>query len=117
MKQYFWCGRNSTPWWTLKEWLRDLEPFKNAPDTFRGVRDSRPVSIGWLNRYPEDAKRLQDGLDAGMVDYIIYSYKTPIAWHHRTDGWIDPGHGYSQATKSKHYGPVKVAIAELQKGN
>lgn len=119
MHTHYAYGQRSTNWWTLKEWLRKLEPFQNNPRTFTGIRIEEPCSptVGKLYMYPEDAKRLDDACNAGFVDYIIYSYATPIAWHHTEDGWIDPGHGYTQTTKAKHYGPTAVAIAELLKGN
>jgi hypothetical protein len=42
-------------------------------------------------------------------DYIVYSYGTPIAWHH-AGGWSLPAIKYSVST-SKHQSLVRRAIA------
>jgi hypothetical protein len=42
-------------------------------------------------------------------DYIVYSYGTPIAWHH-AGGWSLPAIKYSVST-SKHQTLVRRAIA------
>ena len=42
-------------------------------------------------------------------DYIVYSYGTPIAWHH-AGGWSLPAIKYS-VTTSKHQTLVRRAIA------
>lgn len=42
-------------------------------------------------------------------DYIVYSYGTPIAWHH-AGGWSLPAIKYS-VTTSKHQSLVRRAIA------
>jgi hypothetical protein len=43
------------------------------------------------------------------VDYIVYSYGTPIAWHGKF-GWHLPAIKYSQTT-SRHQSIVRSAIA------
>ena len=47
---------------------------------------------------------------AADVDYIVYSYSTPIAWHlTSTDLWVMPDVKYS-ATTSKHQHYVRCAL-------
>lgn len=43
-----------------------------------------------------------DGVRAAMVDQVIYSYETPIAWLDREHGWVIPIVTYSPTTSSKH---------------
>ncbi|MGH3499737.1 MAG: hypothetical protein ACRDQA_02370 [Nocardioidaceae bacterium] len=45
-----------------------------------------------------------------QADYVVYSYATPIAWHHPEQGWVAPDLDYS-ATTSKHQAVVAGAIA------
>jgi len=44
-------------------------------------------------------------------DYVVYSYGTPIAWHH-VGGWSVPSVRYS-VTTSKHQGIVRRAVFSL----
>jgi hypothetical protein len=56
--------------------------------------------------------RLQSDLVALLhghkPDFVIYSYGTPIAWHHAS-GWEIPAVRYS-VTTSKHQGIVRRAV-------
>jgi len=112
MKQYFSHGKSRTGFRTLSEWLADHEPFKNAGGTFRGGEWTSET--GRLYLHPEDKVEYTDRGYAGMIDYVIYSYSTPIAWHDKEKGWIDPGHGYSPTTRGKHYGPTRTALSVLE---
>ena len=47
--------------------------------------------------------------NAGDVDYIVLSYNTPIAYHTKSDGWIECKKKHS-ATTSRHQGIVRRAI-------
>lgn len=47
-------------------------------------------------------------LDVNRVDYVVYSYHTPIAWH-TPDGWTIPDAKYSVST-SKHQTTVRWAV-------
>ena len=51
---------------------------------------------------------LVSNLIANKPDFIVYSYGTPIAWHH-AGGWEMPNVRYS-VTTSKHQGIVRRAI-------
>lgn len=53
---------------------------------------------GWLRGTARDRWRA----DRETIDYIVYSYSTPILWH-AADGWVRIGHSFSQAS-SKHQG-------------
>lgn len=46
------------------------------------------------------------------ADYVVYSYRTPIAWHVPNHGWITPHERYS-VTTSRHQSKVNTAISQL----
>jgi hypothetical protein len=48
--------------------------------------------------------------DANQIDYVVYSYRTPIAWH-TTDGrWTIPAVRYSAST-SRQQNAVRRALS------
>ena len=111
MKQYFTHGASRTDFRTLAEWLKAHEPFKTANGNFHGgIWEDYP---GRLDEDPIYRGEYMRRGAAGQIDYVVYSYQTPIAWHDVDWGWIDPGHGYSQTTKAKHYGPTTTALYVL----
>lgn len=47
------------------------------------------------------------------VDYVVYSYGTPIAWRLSDTGkWIVPNVSYSRTT-SCHQGTIRAAVSQL----
>lgn len=104
-------GENAVGWQGLRDWLAALEPFSNRDKTFHG---GEWVPSG--GRLYQDANWLAEykgrGYD-GKIDYVVYSYETPIAWHDKERGWRDPGLSYSKTTAGKHYGPTITAISQL----
>lgn len=89
------------------------KPFQNAGNTLSGhavksvyaYQDSgrMPQSSGDYGRFCLDAAN-------GVIDYIIYSYSTPIAWHTTNAGWYDAVSRYS-VTTSKHQGKVSAVLS------
>jgi hypothetical protein len=68
----------------------------------------RHASTGYLPiHYAEQFRTL---LDAFLIDYVVYSYRTPIAWHTVNGQWIIPEAIYSPST-NQHQRIVKGAIA------
>jgi hypothetical protein len=59
---------------------------------------------------PEEFARFK-GVES-QVDYVVYSYGTPIAWH-SIDGWYVVEQKFS-VTTSKHQNYVRRAIAESE---
>jgi hypothetical protein len=53
--------------------------------------------------------------DAVGIDFIVYSYGTPIAWHTLNFGWYVVEQKFS-VTTSKHQNYVRRAIAESLQG-
>lgn len=117
MKQFFSHGANHTRSDVLADWLEKREPFKNSTGSFRGECAGKVDTFGWLNQYPADVERLNHAAGDGLLDYVVYSYETPIVWHVKGIGWIDPGHSYSKTTAANHYGPARVAIGYLEHDN
>jgi len=86
-------------------------------DSARYVADMKPFTgsnlsggpIVWRFGYLPDSYRQELGaaMQAGTVDYALYSYGTPIAWHTTDAGWIIPPVKYS-ATTSKHLTQSRV---------
>ena len=64
-----------------------------------------PYGVGSYKYLPEIWR---DDIEETAVDYVVYSYKTPIAWH-TPDGWVYPSHTYSVST-TRHQGVVRQAI-------
>jgi hypothetical protein len=52
---------------------------------------------------------LQEHIHLQQIDYIVWSYVTPIAWHHRTEGWTIPSTHYS-VTTSKHQSVARSIV-------
>ena len=48
------------------------------------------------------------------IDYVIYSYETPIAWLRGDGEWAMPEAGYTPTTKS-HKATIRAAIEEYKK--
>jgi hypothetical protein len=48
--------------------------------------------------------------DRQIIDFVVYSYHTPIAWHREGLGWYIVGQKFSQTT-SKHQNAVKRAVS------
>lgn len=46
------------------------------------------------------------------ADYVVYSYRTPIAWHIPNHGWVCPHERYS-VTTSRHQSKIATAISQL----
>lgn len=68
-------------------------------------------SSGWLRR---------DGLDAwhrdvNTVDYVVFSYRTPIVWHTPERGWVTVGRNFS-ASSSKHQGRARWGVGMSDDG-
>ena len=43
-----------------------------------------------------------------VIDFVVYSYATPIAWHDIEAGWVMPDERYSPTT-SKQQGKIRYA--------
>jgi hypothetical protein len=80
-----------------------FEPFTRG--NVRGVR--HVAGYGRLGGPERDA--LSDADRAGKVRFVIYSYKTPIAWYVDGTGWYVSPTKYSAST-SAHQRAVDMAV-------
>lgn len=78
--------------------ISKLEEFTAA--SMSGWQCSKAPTLGHL---PEAFRTL---IDAQSVDYVVFSYSTPIAWH-TPDGWVVPPVRYS-VTTSRHQGQARL---------
>lgn len=79
----------------------ELKPFRNSTGSFWAVEGQHAD-----NRTGEMPDHLRDEyltlFNWGFIDYVVYSYDTPIAWFCNRSGWHNPKHYYSNTTSTKH---------------
>lgn len=76
-----------------------------------GATPGATLSHWDLGRLPRDhANAIMIDYLSGQLDYIVYSYGTPIAWHRADTGWTVPDVRYS-VTTSRHQGVVRQAVS------
>lgn len=89
----------STTGRATSEAIRDREPF----NTSGALKARRPVGLTRLDSgrlAGEDLEAFRR--DVKVIDYVVLSYDTPIAWH-TPDGWHKVAQKFSPTT-SKHQG-------------
>ena len=90
----------------IAEALDNLRPF-----TTSGALHGEPHALVWsqsCGRLPAaEARRFMDR--AETIDYVVYSYVTPIAWHDAETGWTVPNVKYSPTT-SHHQSTIRAAV-------
>lgn len=106
-------GQNRTDSRTLAEWLRAKEEFTGNSASGKTVGKYDTYSDRLRYAVSEDVVRsFENGVRDGDVDYVVYSYATPMAWHSQTDGWVMPDAKYS-VTTSKFQGTLAAALSVL----
>ena len=77
---------------------------------------ARPEWIDHGKMSVRDFLTLQSDKRTYGIDYVIYSYSTPIAWLSNKDGgtWAMPEADYSVTTK-RHKATIRAAIAEAKR--
>jgi hypothetical protein len=102
-------------WWELKEILSNNQPFHNSTGKFRGVLNDPeiPTLPGYGQMSEADRNRMRLTHDLYGIDYIVFSYATPIAYRNRHGVWTVPNAGYSQTTKAKHLSPLRPAVSAI----
>ena len=113
---------NADSWTVLQQILCDpADDFNPDRASLRG----RTMNVGRLSQLGQlpDEWRAQWREDKGEIDYVIYSYQTPIAWRIRdtwygnggqthSHRWIVPDVRYS-VTTSKHQNNVRTALSQI----
>jgi hypothetical protein len=98
------------PWGKFADVLDALRPFKTY-GKLKGVLSPLATEPGYLRSRNEAAANLWRA-DFDKIDYVVYSYNTPIAWHVTTDTfseWIFPEVKYSRTT-SAHQTKIRTAL-------
>lgn len=112
-------GVNKDGWWKLRTILENLDEFNPDSATLRGRRIEN-IDVFTVGEMPEPYR---SEMNESVVTYVVYSYRTPIAYRRIADWnrngtanyeWIVPDVRYSMTT-SKHQGRVRPAIAEMGK--
>lgn len=89
-------------WWTMSPYVRAREAFKTH-GALRAVEGAAGFDLGQLPaEYAESAQ---------SADYVVYSYRTPIAWHVPDTGWVMPDVRYS-VTTSRHQSKIATCLPE-----
>lgn len=90
----------------VAEAIRDRVPFM----THGALKAGGVVGTGsWDSGQLRGADLDQFRLDMDRIDYVVWSYSTPIAWHvtgPNTDRWWKVTQKFSVTTTSKHQGKL-----------
>lgn len=93
------------PWWEFRHPLHDRREF-NTYGSLRGRVRPESTDSGYLSTRSAAAAQLWRA-DQSKIDYVVYSYSTPIAWHVsnvNADGdgeWVYPAVRYSSTTSAQ----------------
>jgi hypothetical protein len=83
---------------------------ERVPFTAGNLHAERPTELGYVGKLPDEWKHLLRVDDAAVgVDYVVYSYLTPIAWVTKDGDVRIPDVKYSVST-SRHQGIVRHAL-------
>lgn len=96
-------------WWEFKRVLEALKPFKTG-GALKGV-----TSVESFGRFADGPQydQMRSEWFAHEIDYVVYSYATPIAWHNsRANEWRTNNDKYSLTT-AKHQSIIFTAISQL----
>jgi len=98
-------GKGLSSWLDFRDVITGFEPFDISSGNFHG----RPISLGdgvylEMGQMPNDEREDFRAVEE-EIDYIVYSYWTPIAWHVNGAGWFRTSAGHSNATK-RHMGKL-----------
>lgn len=92
-------GKGRTSWQDFRDVITAFEPFTISSGNFYGT----PIE-GDSGQYIHMGQMPNDERDnfraiGPEIDYVVYSYVTPIAWHVRNVGWFRTNAGHSNTTK------------------
>ena len=84
----------------------------NTNSALKGVANPEWIDFGGMRVW--DNALLYSDQNSYGVDYVIYSYSTPIAWLRGDGELVMPDADYSVTTK-RHKGTIRAAIEEYKK--
>lgn len=94
----------------LVDCLRNREPFYMASMTGGPITPDMLPSVGQLDR--ETAASILRASRVGLVDYIVWSCETPIAYRLTGSCWQVPDRRYSRTT-TRHQHLIRMAVSTL----
>lgn len=103
-------------WTTLETYLRLNQAFHNNGESFRGVHwNADRAELPGKGKMPEsDWNTLKRVHDQYGIDYVVYSYRTVIAYRDTHGEWHIPEVTYSRTT-TQHQNRIRVATSDLKK--
>lgn len=110
-------------WWTFAKVLRERKPFAGATtasDARRAPLHGNPVDPATTVELTNESQ-LPAGwaavLRSESVDYVVWDYATPIAWHVAGQAdWVIPDVRYSKTT-TRHQNLMRVATEHAAKAD
>lgn len=100
--------------------VANRQQFSNHASTLTGEWLIKPWSKrGKLNWDQGEYTMWNEGTMAQKIDYAIYSYETPIAWHYNnvpdsiSGGWIFTGQHFSE-TSMKHLAIARIIVGQAR---
>jgi len=103
-------------WTTLEKFIRSGEAFHNHSGTFKGVHwDADRAELPGREKMPvSDWNTFKRVHDQYGIDYVVYSYRTVIAYHDTHGTWHIPDVRYGQ-TSTRHQNRIRVVAAQFEK--
>lgn len=96
-------------WWNFISPLRHGINFKTSGN-FHGKASDFDSATGRMSS-AEEREAYKEAFYAGTLEYVVYSYATPIAW--KVSGvWTVTTSSYSNTTRS-HINKIEVAIEKV----
>lgn len=98
--------------------MRYVSNHASATEFILARRDFNGSSMRGRNKVIGDAGRLPDAWRSvyynvvNEIDYIVYSFATPIAWHTRNGLWYIPRVTYSRCSARHQWYAFKAAMTE-----
>jgi hypothetical protein len=96
-------------WQTMGKLMANRERW-NTSGALKGRATSHGlIRSGYsLGRLPGDWSRTVQARES-LINYVVYSYATPIAWHDTEAGWVIPDEHYS-VTTTIHQNRIRTAL-------
>lgn len=103
-------------WTTLETFIRNSDEFHNNGETFKGVLWSpHHAHLPGKGKMPEsDWNTLKRVHDMYGINYVVYSYRTVIAYRDGHGTWRIPEVYYSRTTTA-HQNVIRVATSNFKR--
>lgn len=103
-------------WTALETIIRNNDEFHNYSGTFKGVHwDADHADLPGKGKMPEsDWNTLKRVHDMCGIDYVVYSYRTVIAYRDTHGTWHIPDVTYSRTTTA-HQNVIRVVAEQFRR--